>query len=514
VLIPLFSAPSTRSWGLGEFGDVEPLSAWLAHAGFDRLMLLPIGPLDGLVTSPYSAMSSMAIDPIYISLDASEDFRLAGGRSVLSEDARHRLEGAVASARVDYVAIRRAKGEALDLAFDRFLADEWSALTTRAAALAGYIARERWWLDDYALYRALSESAPRTSWLDWPRPVRDRDPQALDDMRRRFARDVLRHQYWQWIAEEQWQQARAAARSRGVSIIGDLPFVVSGESADVWTRAQEYLPDASVGAPPDAFSADGQDWHLPAYNWPLIAAGRFEWLRQRARRMAALFDGIRIDHLVGFFRTYVRPREGHPYFVPADEPSQIWQGEAILGIFLATGATILAEDLGTVPDFVRAALGRLGVAGSKVLRWERDWHAPGRPFLDPAAFPPASVALTGTHDTETLAVWWEHAGEHDRRALLAVPALWEWRFDSTQPWSDDVRDALLALAYRSGSSELLVPFQDIFGWRDRINVPATVDDRNWTWRLPWPVDRLNDVPAASERAQFCHALATATGRRA
>jgi 4-alpha-glucanotransferase len=492
--------------------DVDPLSGWLASAGFDRLMLLPIGPLADGVTSPYSAMSSMAIDPIYVSLDVVEDLARAGGRSALSEDARRHLDYAVAATRVDYAGVRRAKSEALDLAFSRFVQDEWSALTTRGASLAGYIARERWWLDDYALFRALSEAVPRASWRDWPAPVRDRDPQALDDARRRFARDVLRHQYWQWIAEEQWQQARAAAKAHGVSVLGDLPFVASDESADVWARRPEYLADVSVGAPPDAFSAEGQDWRLPAYNWPVIAAGGFDWLHQRARRMAALFDGIRIDHLVGFFRTYARPRTGGAFFTPADEASQIRQGETILEIFLASGALILAEDLGTVPDFVRATLARLGVAGSKVLRWERDWHAPGQPFLDPAGYPPASVALTGTHDTETLADWWAHAGDDERRALVALPALREWRLDPAQPWSDDVRDALLELVYRSGSTELLLPIQDVFGWRDRINIPGTVGERNWTWRLPWPVDRMAGAPEASERARFCLALARAVGR--
>lgn len=512
VLLPLFSAASSKSWGLGELADFDPLSGWLAAAGFDRLMLLPMGPLSDGITSPYSALSSMAIDPIYIALEAVEEFTRIGGLAALSEQARRDLVTAEASTRVQYEAVRRAKREALDLAFTRFFEDEWNALTTRGAALAGYIARERWWLDDYALFRALSGAMPQTSWREWPAPLSRREPHALDEARRRFAKEMLRHQYWQWIAEGQWQQARSAAHARGVTVFGDLPFVASVESADVWARASEYLLDVSVGAPPDAFSADGQDWHLPAYNWPAIAAANYDWLGQRARRMAALFDGIRIDHLVGFFRTYARPRTGHPFFTPSDELSQIRQGEAILQIFLASGATILAEDLGTVPDFVRASLARLGIAGSKVLRWERDWHAPRQPFVDPATYPAASVAMTGTHDTETLAGWWEGASADDRRALVALPALWEWRFDPAQPWTDDLRDALLELGYRSGSSELLVPLQDVFGWRDRINIPGTVGDHNWTWRLPWPVDRLTDVPTAADRAAFCLSLARATGR--
>src|SRR5262249_13056085 len=159
------------------------------------------------------------------------------------------------------------------------------------------------------------------------------------------------------------------------------------------------------------------------YRWNLIAQRDFAWIRQRARRMAALFGGFRVDHLVGFYRTFGRPIDGPPFFSPPDEPSQTAQGERLLRIFLERGAAILAEDLGAVPDCVRASLARLGVAGCKVLRWEREWHTPGQPFRDPSTYPALSVALSGTHDTETHAGWWDHAPTDERAALLALPQL-------------------------------------------------------------------------------------------
>jgi 4-alpha-glucanotransferase len=507
VVLPLFSAVSTTSWGLGELPDLAPLSRWLASGGFDRLMLLPLGTVPEGETSPYSAMSAMAIDPIYIAIDRIEDLPRADGAVVWPEDAVRDVEAARGGARIQYTIVRRAKIRALTIAFDCFLAEEWERFTTRAAALAAYIARERWWLDDYALYRALAETLP-DSWRKWPEPLRDRDARAMDDVRRQLAREVLRHQYWQWIAESQWQAARSVARSHGVTVFGDLPFVVGHDSADVWSRPQEFRLDVSTGVPPDAFSDTGQDWGLPMYRWPVIADGDYAWIRQRARRMAALFDGFRVDHLVGFYRTYGRPVEGEPFFSPADEASQTRQGEQVLTIFRDAGAEILAEDLGVVPDFVRASLARIGVPGCKVLRWERLWHFVGQPFVDPASYPPLSVAMTGTHDTEMLAAWWDAAPRAERSSALYL----QWFRDRglTDPsgdWTEPLRDAFLALAYHAGSNDLFIPMQDLFGWRDRINTPATVTDANWTWRLPWPVDRLREEPEATERARFCCVLA-------
>jgi 4-alpha-glucanotransferase len=229
--------------------------------------------------------------------------------------------------------------------------------------------------------------------------------------------------------------------------------------------------------------------------------------------MAALFGGFRVDHLVGFYRTYGRTKDGDSFFMPPDEPSQIWLGETVLQILRDSGAAILAEDLGTIPDFVRASLARRDVPGCKVLRWERHWNALGQPFVDPASYPQGSATLTGTHDTETLAGWWDHADHAERRAFLDLPRLQMQGFaDVTQPWNDRLRDAVLDLSYHSGSADLYMPLQDLFGWRDRINVPGTVTDDNWTWRLPWPVDALKDTPEANERAIFCKDLARESGR--
>jgi 4-alpha-glucanotransferase len=341
----------------------------------------------------------------------------------------------------------------------------------------------------------------------------------LDRARQGLADDILFRQYVQWIADSQWATARA--RSHGVALLGDLPFMVSGDSADVWVHQDEFRLDLSVGVPPDAFSATGQDWGLPAYRWDVLAERDFLWLRQRARRNAHLFDGYRIDHLVGFYRMYTRPYGGgEGTFTPAVQSEQVHLGERILRVFGAAGAEIIAEDLGVVPDFVRESLMRLEIPGYRVFRWERQWKEPGQPFRDPVDYPALSVATSGTHDTEPLVIWWEGAVEAERRAVLDIPSVGghmtadaRAQALSSSSLEPPMLNALLEALFSAGSDLLILPVQDVFGWRDRINRPATVGDQNWTWRLPWQIDRWLAIPEAMEVAERLRHWAQKSGRR-
>jgi 4-alpha-glucanotransferase len=502
MLVPLFSFPSSSSWGIGEIGDVTRLTRWMEAAGLRVLQLLPINESATGDTSPYSALSAMATDPQFISLDRLEDFAALGGEATLEPDVRARLDAARRSPVVDYAAVRELKARALERSFVRFRDTEWRAGTRRSAALRAYIRDQSWWLDDYALFRALHARHDERSWTEWPESLRTRQPDALAAAREELADDILYRQYLQWIAEDQWADARRDAT--GVALFGDLPFMVSLDSADVWAHQDEFRLDASVGVPPDAFSPSGQDWGLPVYRWDVLATRDFDWLRDRGRRMAALFDGYRVDHLVGFYRTYFRPHDGaKPEFTPFDEQAQTRLGERVLDVLRESGAEIVAEDLGTVPDFVRESLSRIGIPGYKVLRWERHWHREGQPFKDPLEYPAVAVATSGTHDTEPMAVWWENAPRAEREAVLAVPSIAarlapEDRVPALESGAltDAIREALLDTLFASAANLLILPVQDLFGWRDRINQPATVGPSNWTWRLPWPSDRLATEPVA------------------
>jgi len=499
ILVPLFSIPSTRSWGIGEIGDIEPLARWLAAAGQSILQLLPINEMPPQERSPYSALSAMAIDPQFISMAAVEDFAAIGGEASLEARMREQLDAVRAARAIDYTTVRALKDHALRRSFEHFRDREWIGDTRRASAFRAFCDEQSWWLDDYALFRALHARHGERRWTEWPAPVRDRDPHALEAARGELADDIMFRRYLQWLAGEQWRAARDRAGT--VSLFGDLPFMVSGDSADVWARQDEFRIDLSVGVPPDAFSDSGQDWGLPAYRWDVFADRDFDWLRHRARRNADLYHGYRIDHLVGFYRTYYRDGRGAAGFTPPDEASQLALGERVLRVFRDGGAEVIAEDLGTVPDFVRASLARLGVPGYKVFRWERHWNEPGQPFRDPAEYAERSVATSGTHDTEPLAVWWEQAPAEEKASVLAVPSVRDRVAAEALPGEDSklspaLREALLEALNASGSDLLILPIQDLFGWPDRINRPATVGDDNWTWRLPWPSDCLSTEPEA------------------
>jgi 4-alpha-glucanotransferase len=516
LLIPLFSCPSSRSWGIGDFRDVAVMSAWLASAGQRVFQLLPLNEMEPGQHSPYSAITAMAIDPIYIHVPAVPDFRAIGGEGSLDADDRQRLAAVRAAASVEYATVRDLKSRALDAAFAHFVEAEWRPASPRARELRKYCEAQAWWLDDYALYRAIRVREQWRPWSDWPEPLGDREPAALRNARNELATEILHGQYLQWLADGQWRASKKAANAAGVAIFGDLPFMVDGDSADVWANQRLFRLDMSLGVPPDAFSATGQDWGMPVYRWDVIAAEDFGWLRARARRCAELFDGYRLDHLVGFYRTYGRPRDGSPpSFSPAEEPDQIALGERVLEVFLASGAELIAEDLGVVPDFVRASMARLGVPGFRVARWEREWEVEGEPFKDPAAFPAQSVVTSGTHDTDTLVEWWAEASVAEREQMARVPtvaALCGANDLVEAAYIPDVRDVLIASLFAAGSDLLLMPIQDVFGWSDRINVPATVNDRNWTYRLPWPVDAFDEIADVRERRDRLRAWAVASGR--
>jgi 4-alpha-glucanotransferase len=224
----------------------------------------------------------------------------------------------------------------------------------------------------------------------------------------------------------------------------------------------------------------------------------YAWMNARARRSADLYGLYRVDHVVGLYRTYYRPNDGGPAaFIPKTQPEQVRNGEKMMEIF-SQGARVIAEDLGTVPDFVRESLTRCNVPGYRILRWEREWDEKGQPFRDPEKWPALSVGTTGTHDTDSLADWYESMKDDERKAFLAIPRLAALRGRAPKRFDAAVRDAILDVVYRSGSDLLLLPFQDALGARERVNVPGTVNDSNWSYRMPSEVAALaNDVATAA-----------------
>lgn len=511
VTIPLFSVRTRNDWGIGQITDLPACAAWLLQAGQRLVQVLPTHELSDGETSPYGALSAFALDPIYISVAAIPDLDEATIATRLGDEGLAELERVRRAPRVDYATVRRLKKRAFAEAFRRFRQNELAGGEgARARAFYSFIDREGAWLRDHALYMALRASHDGHGWSTWPTAERERDASVLALANARhedggIGTRVLEQMYLQWIAHEQWQAARAGLRELGVALMGDMPFVVGCESADVWAHRDQFRTDVSLGAPPDDFAKDGQSWGLPVYDWQAMDADGLAWLRMRARHAAALFDRFRIDHLVGFFRQWVR-KEGEPgYFVPADEKEQRARGEQVLRAMLeAAGAgTVIAEDLGVIPPFVRETMTRLGLPGYKVLPWEKDESFMPR---DPRGFPERSVATWSTHDTQPITAWWDDLEPWERERLAALDAI------PLELPAGERELALLELLFSAKSELTLVLVNELLGDESRINTPGTVNDQNWTWRLPRPIEELSSDPAIAARFAAVRGLVAGSGR--
>ena len=502
VTVPLFSLRTASSWGIGEIGDLPALARLLAPAGVGLIQLLPINEIAGGNTSPYGALSAFGIDPMYITLTAVDDLRALGNEEALGPDGAEILAGLREAPGVDYEAVRKLKRRALIAGLKRFFQRELAAdgpPSARVRSFQAFLEQHRGWVGDYALYRALKDAHAGAPWWEWPAPLRDRDAAALRLAEAKLGDDILFYKYAQWLAHAQWSDAREILRAQGVEIMGDLPFMVDRDSADVWAERHEFRLDMSVGCPADQFDKEGQDWGLPPYHWTVMAQNDFAWLRRRASYSGQLYDRFRIDHLVGFFRTCMRPYEARrgadgklvtPSFDPPDEAAQLRHGERVVQAMIegaaATGARLVAEDLGSVPDYVPPALAKLGAPGYKVLIWEKD----GDVFRDPASYPAVSVACFGTHDTEPVAAWWAGLSAAERTAALALPVLRDMSPKPDKKFTPALHAALLRLICGANSELVLLLIQDLLGVRDRINVPGTVGPENWTYRLPKTIEQM------------------------
>ncbi|MFZ0887227.1 MAG: 4-alpha-glucanotransferase, partial [Candidatus Binataceae bacterium] len=260
-----------------------------------------------------------------------------------------------------------------------------------------------------------------------------------------------------------------------------------------------------------------QRWGLPMPNWERMRAEGHRWWRMRARHAASLFDLFRVDHVVGLYRTFSfgPDPDGPGRFSPDAEEAQRVQGEELMRAIKeeAGGSAVIAEDLGTVPPWVRASLTRMGVPGYKVLRWEKEnWDTPEERFVPPSQYPELSVATTGTHDTETLARWWREAPENERRLTCQALNLNKGLNPRRRQIAPAMLEAILHALYASPSVLVIVPIQDLFGWSARINVPGTLSPRNWTYRLPFALDPLDAKPEVCRRIERLSEFASVTGR--
>jgi len=471
--------------------------------GFRLIQLLPLDETAPGELSPYSAMSVAAIDPSYLALEGLggiDDAAVAQARAAIHDESR------------DLARYRTTKLNLLDLAFQHFR-DNASAADRGASDQFAHDNAD--WLPDYALFRALKEKYHWSPWQEWPQALQRREPAALADSSRELARPIEFYSWLQFIAHRQWVAARAELARHGVLLGGDMAFSPGHESAEVWTNQELFDLQRTVGAPPDAFTPAGQRWGLPMPNWPRMRERGYAFTRMRVRRARQLFDLLRIDHVVGLYRTfsYGLAADSKGEFYPLDEPAQLGHGEEVIGAIMheAGNMAIIAEDLGTVPPFVRRSLTGFGIPGYKVMRWEKDWNSPHPRYLRPSEYSEISLATTGTHDTEPLAEWWRELPLDERREFVETLQLQglDWH---AKALDERGLDAILTALYGAPSRYAFLPIQDAFGWDERINTPGTLSNANWTWRLPFQLEQAIATPSIAARAKALKAIAVRTGR--
>jgi 4-alpha-glucanotransferase len=504
VLLPVFSLRSHSDFGVGDFGAAEGLLTWLLAAGQRLWMVLPLLPTTAGDPSPYATAGASGLNPLFIHLDWVAEYRDAGGIGLLSTRQAQALKEARAAPRIRYDLVFELKWAALQAAFHHAEAHEGE----RTLAFQRFREAQGGWLEDYALFAALAEDQQRHPWWTWPEELAQRQPEALEAARTRLSTPVRFHAWLQFLAHEQWARVRALAAARGILLCGDEPFIVGQDSVDAWAFPALLRRDARLGVPPDAFSATGQDWGLPWFDFPAMQQTDWKWLRSRAGQSATYYDLRRVDHAVGYFRQWIRDQMTPTgRFVPPDESAQAALGDLLFRI-LATGAGVVAEDLGVIPPWVRQTLERQGIPGYRVLRWERD----GPVFRDPLAFPAVSMTTTGTHDTETLREWWETTSDAERLAVASAYAAFEALRPPPATFTEEVHEALLQTAETAASGLCVLPWQDALGLRERINLPGTVQDSNWSYRMVQPVEELLTHPETQAAAARLRRL-TEQGRR-
>jgi 4-alpha-glucanotransferase len=360
------------------------------------------------------------------------------------------------------------------------------------------------WVETYALFKALKHLMQKNHWLTWPVELQYLKPEQFDTLIQKHWVDVCFYIFLQYLCYIQMKEVKRHAKKRGVFLKGDIPILISPDSADVWEYTDEFDLHFSAGAPPDVYTPEGQVWGLPIFKWGVMRERNYDWWKKRLAYASEFYDLYRIDHILGFFRIWAIP-QGEPCssgkFIPQDEALWLDHGKEILQILTAhTHMLPIGEDLGFVPDAVRIALTDLGICGTKVLRWERQ-KTKGHPFIGPLHYNPVSMSTVSTHDSSTLTLWWQE-DEKESKPYAHYKG-WDWGNHLSQ----SQRKEILWDSHHSSSlfhinllGEYLALFPELV-WsephQERINVPGTVSADNWTYRTRPTIEQIvNHQPLA------------------
>ena len=465
LLLHVTSLPGPH--GIGDLGDEAfAFARMLEHANQHIWQVLPLGPA-GAGNSPYDSRSSFAGNPLMINLHELVRDGLLDPDDVPATTRFSRST-------VEFGRVRNWKRKRLESAFERFQLGTNSPLHSEYEA---FVSASGDWLNDFALYQALKDAHNSRPWYRWPYGIRRFDRDEVERWRRSVSRQIEYYRFEQFLFDLQWKRLKRYANSLGIAIMGDVPIYVALDSADVWGNQEQFLldedsrPSVQAGVPPDLFSADGQLWGNPVYEWDRMAADDYSWWRSRIARTFDLTDIVRVDHFRGFAAGWQ---------VPAGA-STARTGEWIPGPGRALFDSlakhigelpIIVEDLGVITPDVEALRDDLGYPGMKVLQFAFD-RDPKNPYLPHNAVP-VSMVYTGTHDNDTTSGWYQSLAEADR----VYARRYARGRDETIHWD------MLRLAWSSVSVLACAPVQDVIGLDGdaRMNVPG-IARGNWSWRL-------------------------------
>ena len=462
--MPISALPSPC--GIGTLGrSARDFALFLEEAGQSYWQILPICPTS-YGDSPYQSFSTYAGNPYLIDLDD------LAGEGLLSPEEYLALDWGADPAAVDYGLLYERRYPVLRLACGRFL-------SRKSRDFDRFCREHAAWLEDYALFMALKGRHGGVSWFEWPDRERLRDPETLAAAREELRDECLFWQAVQYLFFQQWKALKSYANNRGISIIGDLPIYVAGDSADVWAAPEQFqlnaqgYPTEVSGCPPDGFSPDGQLWGNPLFDWDRIKADGYAWWLRRIAFQFQICDVLRIDHFRGFDSYYAIP------FGDETAKNGRWRPGPGMEFFRAVTAAlgprnIIAEDLGFLTPSVRQLLEDTGYPGMKVLEFAFDSRdGSGNSYL-PHNYPRNCVVYTGTHDNDTILGWMTSAPPAD---VAAAKRYLRLNRREGYHWG------MMRGAWASVADLAVMQMQDLLGLGSaaRMNVPSTVG-ANWRWR--------------------------------
>ncbi len=484
ILMAISSLPS--EYGIGCFSkEAYDFVDDLENAGQSVWQILPLGPTS-YGDSPYQSFSTFAGNPYFIDPKTLIEKKLLTKKECDSCDFGNNPQ------KVNYAKIYHSRFKLLKKAFKR-------AEPEKQPEFEAFVKKNEHWLPDYALYMAIKDSYGGKSWLLWDEEIRQRKEKALKECRKKYAEDILFYEYLQYEFSLQWTKLKAYANEKGIQIVGDIPIYVALDSADTWANPELFLFDESfqpikvAGCPPDAFSADGQLWGNPLYDWEYHKKTGFAWWLKRLSHCFSLYDIVRIDHFRGFDEYYAIPypaknaRNGKWEKGPGYELFDVMKKK--LG-----KKAVIAEDLGFLTKSVLRLVKRTGYPGMKVLQFAFDPREESD-YL-PHNYSANSVVYTGTHDNDTTLHWYETLRPSDRRfadKYLGINASTSLKSGQNKELADnsgkkqiprDIPWEFIKAAYSSVSETAIIPMQDIlsFGGEARMNMPSTLGG-NWEWRM-------------------------------